>query len=125
MELIEQGWILVPTDKNYKAYLSLSLTDDQIAALKQKWLEGQIAALKQKWLEDSPVARAIDVVMDEQLEVEWRRELQLHSDGSYGKFYYQHLSMEQQHRFIDLHNSNQMKIGYPGYFYRHPFFAGN
>ena len=39
------------------------------------------------------------------------------------KFYFQHLSQEQQDQFIDLHNSRQMKVGYPGHFYVPPFFT--
>jgi hypothetical protein len=38
------------------------------------------------------------------------------------KFYYVHLSPEQQREFIDLYNSGAMSIGLPGYFYAPPFF---
>ena len=38
------------------------------------------------------------------------------------KFYYQHLTSEQQRRFIDLYNGGLMQIGEPGYFYVLPFF---
>lgn len=40
-----------------------------------------------------------------------------------GKFYFQHLSEEQQNRFIELVNSKSMNIGFPGHFYVLPFFA--
>lgn len=39
------------------------------------------------------------------------------------KFYFQHLSSEQRDRFIELINAKKVKIGYPGYFYRLPFFC--
>jgi hypothetical protein len=39
-----------------------------------------------------------------------------------GKFYFQHLSVEQQQRFIDLLNAKKINIGVPGYFYARPFF---
>jgi hypothetical protein len=39
------------------------------------------------------------------------------------KFYFQHLSHEQRTRFIELLNARTMRIGYPGHFYRRPFFA--
>lgn len=42
---------------------------------------------------------------------------------THAKFYFQHLSREQQDQFIDLHNSRQMKIGHPGHFYVPPFFT--
>lgn len=41
----------------------------------------------------------------------------------HAKFYFQHLSPEQMDRFIELHNSNKMKVGYPGRFYVKPFFC--
>ncbi len=44
-------------------------------------------------------------------------------DRQHGKFYFQHLSVEQKNRFIELHNEKKMKIGYPGYFYVLPYFA--
>ena len=40
-----------------------------------------------------------------------------------GKFYFQHLSPEQQNKFIELYNAKKMKLGYPGHFYSRPFFC--
>lgn len=40
-----------------------------------------------------------------------------------GKFYFQHLSREQQVEFIDLVNAKAFPIGFPGRFYVLPFFA--
>ena len=45
------------------------------------------------------------------------------TNGS-GKFYFQHLSAEQQRQFVDLLNSKTLNIGYPGHFYTRPFFIG-
>lgn len=47
------------------------------------------------------------------------------SDKRWGKFYFQHLSLEQRHQFIDLYNANPrtFTIGYPGHFYVTPFFV--
>lgn len=66
------------------------------------------------------------------------------ADGVHSKFYFQHLDEEQRHRFIDLYNSvadaNRIretrqpeveivvnvpgpKVGFPGHFYRLPFFV--
>ena len=61
--------------------------------------------------------------------------------GGHGKFYFQHLSAEQQQEFVDLYNarprrtysdtgmtfavtgaSTGMAVGYPGHFYVLPFF---
>lgn len=38
------------------------------------------------------------------------------------KFYFQHLSVEQCQRFVELLNEKKLHIGYPGYFYALPFF---
>ena len=40
-----------------------------------------------------------------------------------GKFYFQHLDEAQRQEFIKLYNDKTMKVGYPGYFYTHPFFT--
>jgi len=40
------------------------------------------------------------------------------------KFYFQHLSPEQQKRFIELLNARKIKLGMPGHFYVLPFFMG-
>jgi len=42
--------------------------------------------------------------------------------GNMGKFYFQHFSAEQKHKFIDMVNEKRIKFGTPGYFYRLPFF---
>lgn len=44
--------------------------------------------------------------------------------GSGGaKFYYQHLSVDQRQEFVRLLNDGTMHVGYPGHFYRLPFFC--
>jgi hypothetical protein len=43
--------------------------------------------------------------------------------GGSKKFYFQHLSHDEQLRFIQLYNSKQMQLAYPGYFYVMPFFC--
>lgn len=42
--------------------------------------------------------------------------------GDHDKFYYPHLDEHQRMTFIELYNNRVMKVGYPGYFYRTPFF---
>lgn len=44
-------------------------------------------------------------------------------DTTETKFYFQHLSAEQRHRFIELLNTNKIKLNVPGYFYVLPFFC--
>ena len=43
---------------------------------------------------------------------------------AHAKFYFQHLSIEDRAKFIDLYNSGVMKLGEPGHFYVRPFFVG-
>lgn len=43
--------------------------------------------------------------------------------GHVRKFYFPHLSKEEQDRFIDLYNARKIRLGYPGHFYVLPFFA--
>lgn len=38
------------------------------------------------------------------------------------KFYFQHLSVEQRIRFVELLDTGALKLGYPGRFYALPFF---
>lgn len=44
-------------------------------------------------------------------------------DQPWAKFYFQHLTVEQQREFIDLINARRVVIGYPGRFDVLPFFA--
>lgn len=39
------------------------------------------------------------------------------------KFYFQHLNELERTRFVELLNARSLQIGYPGYFYRLPFFV--
>lgn len=43
--------------------------------------------------------------------------------GGPRKFYFQHLSTEEQRRFVNLLNERKITIGYPGHFYVRPFFV--
>ena len=124
MELAREGWTVVPTDKNYKAYLGRPRTADEIAARKAQWLT-----------EENGIAQAVRTVgasdgkSEEQitadLENEWNtRQLPLYRDGGQqAKFYYQHLSEAQQAEFIQLYNEHRMVLAYPGHLYRLPFFC--
>lgn len=40
----------------------------------------------------------------------------------HAKFYFYHFNETECRRFIDLMNDKKLKIGYPGYFYKLPFF---
>ena len=120
MELVRQGWIVGPTDKTYKAYLSRPLTDEEKAQRKERWMRGfspeEIQATASKRGETPEEARAA-------LETAYELQVaQLEGASTEAKFYFQHLSEAQGREFVDLYNSRQMKVGYPGHFYQPPFF---
>ncbi len=41
----------------------------------------------------------------------------------FAKFYFEHLSVDQRKRFVELLNEKRLRIEAPGYFYRRPFFV--
>lgn len=107
LELLREGWYLGPTDKNYKAYLGKPLTDEEIARCREQWLE-----------------QMKGVVAASDLGSGWEEQrLLIQGGGQQAKFYYQHLSSDQRNEFIALHNSGEMKIGYPGRLYVMPSFC--
>jgi len=82
LDFVAQGWVVVPTDKDYKAYLG-------------------------RPVDPHPLLEGSEVTIDFE---------------EVGKFYFQHLTAEQQGRFVELLNSDQMRLAYPGHFYRKPYF---
>jgi hypothetical protein len=121
MELVREGWIVGPTDKSYKAYLSRPASVREKADRKTTWLD--------QMTRDGVEAAALE---RGETPEEFRAALADHYDrevarseafGSQEKFYFQHLTPEQRDEFIELHNSRQMNVGYPGHFYQLPFFA--
>ena len=123
MELVREGWVVGPTDKGYKAYLGRPLTDDEKGARKAQWLaapSGPARAIRDLGARDGKTPEQIEA----DLEHEWvTHEAPLMQHGQEAKFYYQHLSDEQRAEFIELYNSKRMVLGYPGHFYRLPFFC--
>lgn len=126
MMLVREGWVVGPTDKDYKAYLGKPRTDEYIAERKARFLAGGYGgiaqAIRKLGAKDGKTPEQIDADLEEH----WTtRQLPSIQDGcgQEAKFYYQHLSDEQRMEFIALYNSKQMKVGYPGHFYRLPFFC--
>lgn len=125
MELVRAGWVVGPTDKNYKAYLGQPLTDAVIAERKAAWLaktDGLAEAIRQLAREDGQSEEQVE----SSLNLKWNeRELPLlqGSCGQEAKFYYQHLTPEEMTEFVQLYNERKMHVGYPGHFYVLPFFC--
>ncbi len=122
MELVREGWVVEPTRKSYKANLSEPVTDEQGAARRNRWMEADAIARAIRELGERDGKTPAQIQAD--LDREWteRQEPLLQGERS-AKFYYQHLSDEQQAEFIELVNSDRIAIGYPGYFYRLPYFC--
>lgn len=122
IDLVRGGWEVGPTDKNYKAYLRQALTTEEESRQKADWIEHNAVAKAVRELgeRDGKTSEQIASDLDEQ----WAR-MPHSSRGPEAKFYFQHLSVEQQDEFISLHNARHMSIGYPGYLYVMPFFAAS
>lgn len=86
-----------------------------------------------KWRDDGTCSYCGSLSPDELFErIEQEHELiptdknykvYIRAGGHQRKFYFQHLSDDEQQRFLDLLNARTLHIAYPGYFYRLPFFA--
>lgn len=123
MELVREGWVVIPTDKSYKAYLGRAVTAEEVAAAKARWMETPVAeAVRAQAARDGKNPEEVTAVLDET----WQTVGAPFTENSHSqeaKFYYKHLSEDQQREFIALYNSHVMQLGYPGSFYRMPFFC--
>lgn len=108
MALVREGWIVGPTDKNYKAYLGKPVSDEDCQQQKAAWVE----RMSPLGTEDRDALAAL-----------WEQEHAHPRASREAKFYFQHLSGEQRAEFIRLHNGGQMQVGYPGHFYQPPYFT--
>lgn len=100
IERLEAGNVeLGPTDKNYKVYVHNAGGE----VFKQTYRDCHTQGVK-----DCPGPKECTHWVTRPMEVT--------------KFYFQHFSEEQRHRFIELLNEKKVKIGYPGRFYVLPFF---
>ena len=123
MELIREGWLVGPTDKNYKAYLAQPLTEEQQTARKTRWMEtdGIARAVREVGERDGKSREQIQADLEQEWTERWAELLNRGEERA--KFYFQHLSHEQRDEFIRLYNERVMKMSYPGHFYVMPFFC--
>lgn len=106
MARLEAGDVeLVPTDKSYKVYV--------------RNIGGQPFA--QAFRTDEP-SKPGEILKDPHDQSHWTWETR---ELSQAKFYFEHLSEAQMRRFVDLLNQKRLRIGYPGHFYRLPYFVSN
>jgi hypothetical protein len=113
-EAIQSGTEIGPTDKNYKIYCDVPdplVGNDRVVGVANQypgngWVPGDPEILQQsgfyadhKWMKIEP-----------------------RKATKFGKFYFQHFTEEEKHKFIDLVNQRKINIGYPGHFYVLPYF---
>lgn len=104
MKRLEAGDIeLGPTDKNYKAYVE----NKGGQSFKQHYRDCYTG-------KEDPGYKSCTGPDDC---THWITREQEH-----GKFYFQHLSVEQRKRFVELLNEKKLHIGMPGHFYTRLFF---
>ncbi len=114
MAALKAGRKIGPTDKSYKAYLSLP---NEKAGKRIKVGEST-----------GPIHRYPDATRKEKLFALFNGGLvtrQHYGKGSemrQEKFYFQHFSEAQCREFVALLNAKKLVIGFPGHFYRKPFF---
>ncbi len=129
---IEAGCELGPTDKNYKIYVDRAEPNCGKPSIRSKAYMGGTWDNKpagEGWIEATQEnvdkCKADGVLFADRLEASEGHYFKIGAEGAtrHDKFYFQHLSADQQNKFIELLNANRIKIGYPGYFYRLPFFC--
>lgn len=117
---VEAGAKVTPTDKNYKAYIELpESSPDELRVVSATSFapEG-----RGNWL---PINGEIRKMMERD---GWRgahyqyAQLAPRGPTRYSKFYFQHLTDEEQERFIEFLNAKKFNLAFPGHFYRLPFF---
>jgi hypothetical protein len=121
MELVHAGWVVGPTDKTYKAYLQVPLTDEDKATRRRQFDEGKVAqAIRGVGERDGKTPEQIQADLD----AHWDATVAPIAEGrTVAKFYFQHLDEAQKREFVDLINARAVAIGYPGRFYVPPFFV--
>lgn len=120
---VKDGAKLTPTDKNYKVYVDLPHPD---AGKPCVLASANFDQTGPGWVQITSENRSA-IPLDE-----WQRKnfkdghwVQVTERGptEHAKFYFQHLSADEQSSFIDLMNANALNLAIPGYFYVLPYFV--
>lgn len=115
---ITAGCEIGPTDKDYKVYVDLvepnpdELTVKGTSNAKDRpgpnWVPADAAALEKAGFSSKYTTWML---------------YEPRGPKKFGKFYFQHFTVDERKRFVDLLNAKAIKIGHPGHFYRLPFFC--
>lgn len=111
---------IVPTDKNYKAYLEYP--DPQVGKLQVVGTSNAKERPGEKWVQC--IQEHIDTYGDQGLALELGEWILIMPRAATRteKFYFQHFSQEQMQELISLVNAKKVLFDYPGRFYRLPYF---
>lgn len=127
MDLCESGEaILTPTDKNYKVYIEVDIEDgaDQLRIVSRADFNPGASPVYGEYQQIKDVDLSnVDTGGWMTLDPESWIQLAPVGNRRHSKFYFEHLSDAQKLRFIELLNEKKLRLEYPGYFYRLPFFV--
>lgn len=120
---VESGCTVTPTDKTYKVYIdvpnescgALTVTGAASTRMSQDWITPDEMSAEQKHALDE--SGYVDDLFGERFYLFGKEGATRHE-----KFYFQHLTMPQMRRFVELLNEKKIKLAYPGRFYVAPFF---
>ena len=117
MEMALAGAEIGPTDKNYKMYIKVP---DPKAGQRVKIgrTSGPVRRNSNgEWSIEKPT-------IIERIRGRYSRPVYgVAGEQKTAKFYFQHLTEEQKEIFVGLINDKKLNLGYPGRFYRLPFFV--
>lgn len=120
---VEAGAVISPTDKNYKVYVDLAEPhpDEPTIRMSQSGGDGSRPD-GDDWIKgDEPAAIAIAEREGGYNPEQWVK-VTPRGPKRFGKFYFPHLSEDEQNRFIDLLNAKKVSLAEPGHFYVLPYF---
>ena len=120
MQRAAEGARLCPTDKSYKVYIDIPnprVGKERIVGTANHTVEGWLSPWSERAIR---VARETGYRLDESVV-----SVQIGIEGATEtlKFYFPHLSAEQQQRFVELLNARTLNLATPGHFYVLPFFC--
>jgi hypothetical protein len=115
-EACERGDELGPTDKSYKVYVHRPNPEaGHVVRIGSE--TGPLVDRDGNWRVENPTPEEIAA---------GRYDRPIYGTASattHDKFYFQHLDEAGQVKFIDLYNTRKLRLGFPGHFYRLPFFC--
>jgi hypothetical protein len=119
MRLAAAGNKIIPTDKNYKAYIEV----DNALVGKRACVSSSTHPTDGYELLTEELADTVswERTTDRERYVGRYVRFSEHPAKKTRKFYFQHFSSEQQDRFVGLLNDKKLNLAAPGYFYVLPF----